>query len=667
MGEPHPARPYGERDGPWRRRARALFRASLFVVAFVIALSVGGFFLFQSAALDAYVKERAVPALSRKIGRDVSVGSIRARFLPTPRVEVRSIRVAGLAGEPPLLVVERATATVDLWRLAKSFGKEIRLPSIVLAEPTLNLVRAGHKGRTAGNVGGGPSEAPSERSASVENVTVAGGKIALFDRTGASTRSAAATPALALSSIDGRVRRKVGEDRYQIEGRAAFASARQNTRFDLTLEKEPAVKVAGTVSARDVDLARLRSALPARLGLIVTSGLVSAAAKLSTSDQGHYLASGNARVDELVLRGKPARGSMDLSVDVDPDRAAAFALRASSIALEGPGIDLAGSAAMQGAPLVARLDLRGKVLDLDQLLSPPPRADRPAVPAPASERADGDIVPNDWRKSLGEAAVSASLRFDRVVNAGLTATDFSTRAELRNGVLSLGDCSAHLYGGTAQLAGSEVDFRSALPGWHLVSLVQDVDLGLAMAEVAKRRPIDARVASRLELRGEGNDWQELRERVVGGGDAALSNPVLQADIVGRLVDALRSALEQTGIGKFAGRIPSSDRTRIGPLKVQFTVDHGWMQLVQPLALEGPFGSASLGGRIGLDGRVALQGKVQIPPDLLSQMSFGRLKPQGPLTLPIAIGGTLGDPTITVSVNAVDVGRSLFGAPRLRLP
>jgi AsmA protein len=650
-----------------RHPARVFLRVSLVLVALAFALAAGAFFLFQSAALDAYVKDRAVPALSRKIGRDVSVGSVRARFLPTPRVEVRSIRIAGLAGEPPLLDVDRATTTVDLWRLVRTLGKEIRLPSVDLVEPTLNLVRASREGWTAADVAEGGTDTPSDRTVSFDKLTVGQGKVALFDRTGASTGTAAATPVAALSSIDGRVQRRGGPDRYQVDGRAAFASARQNTRFDLALEKQPSLKVAGTVSARDVELARLRSALPGRAGSIVTSGRVSAAAKLSTSDDGHYLADGNARFDDLVLRGKPARGSMNLAAEVDPDRAGAFSVRASSISLEGPGIDLAGNATMHGSPLAARLDLTGKLLDLDQLLSPPPGADRPAVPRASAERADGDIVPSDWRKSLGEASVAATLRFDRVVSAGLSVTDFSTRAELRDGLLRLADCSAHLYGGTAQLAGSEVDFRAPLPGWHLVSRVENVDLGMAMAEVAKRRPLEARVGSRLDLRGQGNDWQQLRGRVSGRGDASLSNPLLEADLVGRLVDALRSTLEQAGAGALAGKVPPSQRTRLGPLKVQFSVENGFMQLVQPLALEGAFGSASLDGRLGLDGRVDLRGTVRIAPELLAQMSSGRLRPQTPLSVPIVMSGTLGDPAITLSVNAADVARMLLGSPRLRLP
>jgi AsmA protein len=92
-----------------------------------------------------------------------------------------------------------------------------------------------------------------------------------------------------------------------------------------------------------------------------------------------------------------------------------------------------------------------------------------------------------------------------------------------------------------------------------------------------------------------------------------------------------------------------------------------MRLEQPLGIEAPFGSASLGGRIGLDGRVDLRGTVQIAPELLAQMSSGRLKPQAPLALPIGIGGTLEQPAVTVSVNPVDIARTLLGAPQIPLP
>src|SRR5262249_21289373 len=153
-----------------------------------------------------------------------------------------------------------------------------------------------------------------------------------------------------------------------LKGQAAFASSRPNVHCDITLADRLRA-VAGTISASDVELVRLRSAMPGRFDALVTSGLASVDAKLSTTGEGLYTASGKLRFDKLAVRRLSGTGGADLLLSVNRDRPEGFSLRTERMTLEGPGIDLAGTASIQGVPHSMRLDLAGKLLDLDELLS----------------------------------------------------------------------------------------------------------------------------------------------------------------------------------------------------------------------------------------------------------------------------------------------------------
>jgi len=611
-------------------------------LALVLVVALGA--LFKSAVLEAYVRGRAVPALSRKLGRPIELGTVETSFFPGPAVDIRSIAVAGLSGEPPLVAIERARASAEFWRFLRTFGRDVRLTEVELVAPTLNLVRT-DRGFSASEVMQRASESPPEVDLSFSRVVVKNGTVLLVDQT-----TGSAQPSTAISSIDATIEEN-GPARWSLKGQAAVASSRSNVQYDVSFADRPRA-VAGTISASDVELVRFRSAMPGGLGALVASGLASVDAKLSTTGGGLLAASGKLRFYKLVLRGgHPANGGADLLLSVSGERPESFSLRAEPMTLEGPGIDLAGTTLIQGAPFSMRLDLAGKLLDVDELLSP-----REPGPQPV----EAGIVPGDLQRAMAEASVMAGFRIERVVDAELAVSDVVGEGKITDGVLTLTACSAKLYGGTAEVSGTEVDFRPDLPAWHVLSRLRDVDVGAATAQVAKRRPLEGRLVAEVDLRGEGNDWPSIRPRVTGHGDAEISSAALTIDLGAQVAASLRSAFAHVGLEDMVRPPPRAERTPLAPLKVAFAVEKGWIRLLKPVRVQAPFGSASLGGRVGLDGRLDLRGTLAAGPELVAKLSGGLLKSRATMTLPIEVAGTLSHPEVKLTVDPFDVGRKFLG-------
>ncbi|HLL54934.1 MAG TPA: hypothetical protein VK447_15370, partial [Myxococcaceae bacterium] len=81
------------------------------------------------------------------------------------------------------------------------------------------------------------------------------------------------------------------------------------------------------------------------------------------------------------------------------------------------------------------------------------------------------------------------------------------------------------------------------------------------------------------------------------------------------------------------------------LAASFTLQDGWLKLSRPLALRTPVGDAALSGRVGLDWRLDLSGNIALAPPFVARVSGGRFAPEGPLEVPLGMGGTVGDPKV----------------------
>jgi AsmA protein len=433
---------------------------------------------------------------------------------------------------------------------------------------------------------------------------------------------------------------------------AALAATGQNLSGFLRLDRlpsdaDPATApppvVNGRLTLKGASLDRLSALLPAQLDALAQGGLASVDATLSTAQDGAYVLQGKAQLEAVRLRGEPARGSAVLVATVPAAHPDALTVQLREIVLQGPGVDLAGSAQLALSPPSGRFDLQGPTLDLDRLLALRPKEEKP-------QAADGDgLVPPAAREQLAGVSMAGKLAVGELRSGALVAKDVHADVTLSRGVLNVRQGQARLYGGGVKLDGTKVNLLAERPVWELQATLEGVDLGQAVAEVAQQRPISGRVNAQLSLKGDGNDWSELRQRLTGHGSMTVQQGALSADLGERIGTPLREVLARAGKTAAAGKVEAAQGTRLENLAASFTVQDGWLRLSRPLALQTPVGAAALSGRVGLDWKLDLNGDIALAPQFVGRVSGGRFTPEGPVQVPLGLGGTLGDPQVRLQV------------------
>jgi AsmA protein len=241
--------------------------------------------------------------------------------------------------------------------------------------------------------------------------------------------------------------------------------------------------------------------------------------------------------------------------------------------------------------------------------------------------------------------VDGTIAFAEVIRGNLTASDVKAKATLRGGILALEQAGAQLYGGTVDLGGTTVDLTQPAPAWKLVARLDAVDLARAMTEIAGAAPVAGGLGGNLDVAGRGAEWTEVRTNVSGDGALRLQGGVLRsADLGAAIATRLGEGLARLGRG--GAPLPSGGQaTRLRDLLLSFSVRDGWLRLDRPITVESSFGTATLDGRIGLDQRLELEGSARLTPEFVARASGGKLRPEGPVNVPVAIGGELTAPQV----------------------
>lgn len=643
------------RESPRRKRgpARRVVLIALCAVLGAVVV-VLGLLVFDTSAIANHIKDRAVPGLAQKLGHELAVGPVRARILPRPHVEVSDVRVAGAPGEPDLLRAREADVTVELWPLLRSLGKDVRVSGVALHDTQLNLVKRRDSTWNYEDLERLTSGGDSGREYVVSELALRNVSVALYDA------AHGARPTVTLERIDATARDLGADLPLSLDFSASLASNAPNLEGKLQLDRLPEKlssgeypKLTGTLTLKDASLDRLSALLPARLDALASGGRLSFDAALSTAPDGAYTVNGQARLEAVRLRGQPARGGFAFTATASPAHLDATTLRIDRLALQGPGVDLGGSAQLASAPVRVRFDLKGSRLDLDQVLGLMPAS---AEKAPAE--ASGPLVSPEVRDQLAGVAVAGTVALGEVHSGALTAHDLRADVALDRGVLTVRQGTAALYDGAVKLDGTRINLLAERPIWDLKANLERVDLGQALAQVTREKPMTGRATATLELHGDGNDWQQLRQRLTGRGTLNVQDGSLATDLGGKVAGALSQGLSLAGKGGLAEKVQSAQGTPLKDLAGSFTVKDGWLHLSRPLGFTAPFGSASVSGQVALDRRLDLTGHIALAPDLVRRASGGRITPEGPVDVPLQLAGTLADPSVRVPLAPADVARQL---------
>ncbi len=639
--------------GTQRPRRRLLRRVGISlaaVVGVIVAFGVLLVLLVDERVVSDRMKQWVLPRFEERLGRDIDLDRVSVRILPKPRVVLEHVRVVG-DGEVPLVEVPLAEVELALWPLVRSFGNEIRVVGVDLHGAELNLIREAEGRWNFEGLGKGRTPPPSEREVVLDRITTHGGLVRIIDR---STGHGEAT--VALTHVDSTARNIGAGLPLSFQGSAAFASDEPNLQVEASVDRLPASMeelepgnwpaVAGMLSLTNARMPQLEAFLPARLGATLTGGLLDFDAELKSAPEGMVLVTGNANLDALRLRGEPASGRFDLALSISPQNVRAPRVEVTNLTLKGPGLQVGGSATLEGSPSRVQFALRGPLLDLETLLGAMPES-----PERTQAGARASPLPASIRQKIEAVQVSGTLRFDRVVNGKLEASDVNARGQLKDGLLMLQQGQANLYQGRVDLAGTRVNLTAPMPEWTLQARLQGVDMSSAMSNLTgQASPLQGRVDASLSLDGKGAEWSAIAPTLTGQGSLVLRDGVLTTtDLGAQLASGLARGLQavgRTGEAKSVSGLPG--KTPLNQLTSSFHVRNGWLELDQPLAFEAPFGSARLGGRISLAKQLNLRGQVALSQTFVASALQGfNLPIRGPVEVPVTVGGTLQAPSIGV--------------------
>jgi len=649
--EQQPPVPSRKKRRPWRWLVVSA------VTILVLLVGAMGIVIARASSIAAYVTERALPGVEAKIGRKITIGGVRVRVLPNPHAEVSHLTISGADGEPPLVDAAQVSATVELWPLIRSFGRDVRIHNVEISQPTVHLVRRANGTWSHSEVvdalsSGAPS--PGERHPEITGVDVDDGRVVVIDRSGGKAASKNRA-AIALERIDVKARNLFQEDAtVRVDAALGPTKSKHNVRADLKLTSTP----GGHVTLTSIAFAAVRSFLPEGVDAIVSRGTVTIDGNVNQTKSGAFVLDGNVRLADLSLGGKPASGKMHVKGSLDP-KSEALAGSIDGLDMQAEGTRLGGTASFATTPPRGEFDLQGEQLDLDAIVGGGASSEPPSKPVEGS-----DWMPSDVRDRIAAVKVAGRLRLGKVTRGALQLESLDARGDLQHGTFRLADATARLYGGTLALSGTSVDLRPARPVWSLQAKLDGTDLGQSTEQIAKVRALDGSLGGTLQLHGAGSDWPSIRTSVTGQGAFIVRNATLGTDLQSHFADAFVEVLQGLAMEKKPGDLPRSNKTQLGDLHANVAVQDGWLRLTSPLDAQTPFGAVHVDGRIGLDRNLDLTGTVQLSPQFLQTLTAGRLVPRAPIAVPIAVRGTASDPRFQVTMAPADVAQLLVAAGAL---
>jgi AsmA protein len=338
-------------------------------------------------ALDRILLSQAheqTDALSRQLGRTVSVEGIRTKLLGGLGVRVTGVAIGpGPGEEAPLLELQSAEVGVHLLRAIFSGGKDIEVREAVIAGLRVNVIRfpdgttnverlskAMEQKAQAKPEKAVEEKKPTDLSAiRVDRAAVENARIAFLDK------STPGAKELYVDHLDVELKDLRAGQPLEVVLHAAVLAQRQNLELRLKAAPLPASLVPTpdevVLKVEPIDLAPLAPFLPASVGLRggqFQADLQAALGAAVPGGKGKTHLQGGFRATQLEFAGQAGGKKLDasLAADLDGDVAAGD-LRIGKLDLDVGPAGLTGhgraSGLTGGAPRVEGLEIVGRNLD----------------------------------------------------------------------------------------------------------------------------------------------------------------------------------------------------------------------------------------------------------------------------------------------------------------
>lgn len=630
-----------------RRPLRRILRVVLAVAGGVVILLLVAVIVVQATGVPGRLRDRLLATVSDQLGREVTAGDVGVSVFPRLAVRVENVSVEGL-GERPLVSLGRVDLRVAFWPLLRSLGEEVRVTSLEIVSPRLTLLRT-EEAEWDHELVLREWESETEREVVLDWLRVRDGELWVEDRL-AGGEAALVASGLALDA------RGVGPG-LPLRVRATAVEPGLSAELDIAplptrvigLAPQQWPEIRGRLAVDGLLVHSLRGLMPPGVASTIAGGRLHLDAEIDTTEQRNYVLHGQARLEDLLLREEPAHGRLQLTASMPAGRWQALRLEITESSFQGPGLDLGMTALVDGLePARLQVAVDGELLSLDALVGASPEA------APETDATGGEsLVPAEWRKAFQRARAQAEVELQRVTRGRLEMTDVRASAALVDGVFTLQRGDAALYDGSVSLGGTRIDLNEEVPQWQFVGRLTDVSLERAFEELSGAAVATGRLSGRMDLSGQGAEWEAVRENLNGSGTVSIAEGTLaRIDLRSTLESAFTRALR--GDAEDPSRVEGS--TTMEDLSASFTIRDGQLHFDRPLTVATPFATGTLEGRIGLDMALDLDGSLLVDPEVISGATGGRWSPRAPVAVPVNIGGTLESPA--ASFDAIGALRGL---------
>jgi uncharacterized protein involved in outer membrane biogenesis len=623
----------------------------LVLVPLLVVVGILIVVLANPTAVARQVEQRVVPALSQRLGRVVQVGEIHAGFFPRVHVSLSRVEVAGGPDEPPLMTARQAKVSFKLWPLLLSRGRDVQASSIELRDVNVNLVRRPDGtwsyrdlGTAASQADQSPSSPGPSTAIAITKISLVNGSVHVIDQA-KDQPAERANKTVALTKLGVTAHGVTPGHRMSVNFKGAVASDQPNLKGSLTVDPLPASvaeftsdhgpTLTGEIVLSALSLQKVSDWLPTGLSQRIEGGVVNVSAQAATEKDGHYGVSSQAKIDHLSLHGSVASGSAELHATVTTGPPRLLAVRLTALRFMGLGTDLTGTASYEAANAHVQFALSGPQANLDELSR--------ALSEEKPRREEPTRSPSK-RQAIRTAHVEGTITLGQFTVGKLRAEKLAMKTTLDQGVLTINEGRADVYGGTMVFDHSTVNFLPEEPNWDIRASLEGMDFGRAAQEVAGSNDASGVMSAQASLRSTGSDWQEFSHRLTGSGRASLvKGELATTNLVAQIEEPLLDALQELRLAKPAPQ--SKKRVAQHDLSVAFTLKDGWAHVEEPVSINTEFGSVSLSGRLGLDERLDMKGEAILSPGFLVSVATSPVLPKAGVHVPFHLGGTVSNPQV----------------------
>jgi AsmA protein len=354
------------------------------IVVILAVLAVAGVLALDRILLS-QVRART-DALSRSLGRPVTVDGVATKLWGGLGVKVTGVGIGAAEGEGvPLAALGRAEVEADLWRAARSGGKEVVVREAVLEGLQLNVIRFPDgttnlerlsKDLAKQSKPAAPEEAQAEPKAEadlsairIDRAALVDARIAFFDR------SVPGAKELSIEDLDVEVKDLQAGQPLEVVVKAAVLASAQNLELRLRAAPLPPSLTPTpetlTLRVQPIDLAPLAPFVPASVGLRggrFQADLAVALGAAVPGGKGPTTVKGGFRAEGLAFAGQEGGKRLDAALDADLDAdMVAGDLRIGKLDLAIGPAGLTGRGRASGltgeSPRVDGLEIVGRGLD----------------------------------------------------------------------------------------------------------------------------------------------------------------------------------------------------------------------------------------------------------------------------------------------------------------